>query len=155
MTEADHKAAGRLPTLREYLIHRRYSSAMDMVLDFCEPCLGAELAEPVHACPSYVTLRTSACYSTALINDVVGYPRDVRNGYFHNAIHLASVQYGGSLHDTVQHIHELINEYVERFLSAKSQLVEELARLPLSPRQKSRTQRCVTAYESWIAGFLR
>lgn len=90
-TEADNRAAGRMPTLEEYPALRR-GTVGPYLYDLVEPCLRVEVPVWVHECEPWQQLVSACSDVTAWCNDVASRPKE--RGDVHNFVVLAMRQLG-------------------------------------------------------------
>jgi hypothetical protein len=90
-TEADNRAAGRMPTLEEYPALRR-GTVGPYLYDLVEPCLRVEVPAWVHECEPWQQLVNACSDVTAWCNDVASRPKE--RGDAHNLVVLAMRQLG-------------------------------------------------------------
>lgn len=90
-TEADNRAAGRMPTLEEYPALRR-GTVGPYLYDLVEPCLRVEVPAWVVQCDPWRELVDACSDVTAWCNDVASRPKE--RGDVHNLVELAVRQLG-------------------------------------------------------------
>ncbi|WP_246082955.1 terpene synthase family protein [Nonomuraea diastatica] len=90
-TEADNRAAGRMPTLEEYPELRR-GTVGPYLYDLVEPCLRVEVPGWVHDGEPWRRLVDACSDVTAWCNDVASRPKE--RGDVHNLVVLAMRQLG-------------------------------------------------------------
>ncbi|HEX4816069.1 MAG TPA: terpene synthase family protein [Nonomuraea sp.] len=90
-TEADNRAAGRMPTLEEYPELRR-GTVGPYLYDLVEPCLRVEVPAWVHESEPWQLLVDACSDVTAWCNDVASRPKE--RGDAHNFVVLAMRQLG-------------------------------------------------------------
>lgn len=90
-TEAENRAAGRMPTLEEYPALRR-GTVGPYLYDLVEPCLRVEVPVWVHESEPWQLLVNACSDVTAWCNDVASRPKE--RGDAHNFVVLAMRQLG-------------------------------------------------------------
>ncbi|MEV4564774.1 terpene synthase family protein [Nonomuraea sp. NPDC049419] len=90
-TEADNRAAGRMPTIEEYPELRR-GTVGPYLYDLVEPCLRVEVPAWVHESEPWRLLVDACSDVTAWCNDVASRPKE--RGDVHNFVVLAMRQLG-------------------------------------------------------------
>ncbi|WP_328808215.1 terpene synthase family protein [Nonomuraea antri] len=90
-TEADNRAAGRMPTLEEYPALRR-GTVGPYLYDLVEPCLRVEVPAWMHETEPWQELVNACSDVTAWCNDVASRPKE--RGDVHNFVVLAMRQLG-------------------------------------------------------------
>ncbi|MFG6198292.1 terpene synthase family protein [Nonomuraea sp. JJY05] len=63
--EATDRITGHVPSMADYLPHRRDSVGIEMYLDLCEVVRGTDLGRAVCLLPAFARLRQAACSTTS------------------------------------------------------------------------------------------
>lgn len=129
--ETVDRATDRFPAIWEYREHRRDNVGNHMLLDLCEVTVEAELSEKARRLPSMMNLRKAAIEHTGIINDIRSLEKERANGDHRNVVLLIERNDEVSPDKAVKRAIDISSECVERMLTARRQLPEQLSAVEL------------------------
>jgi (+)-beta-caryophyllene/(+)-caryolan-1-ol synthase len=150
--EAVERRTATLPSLQEFIPHRRNSVGETAFLDMCELVHDADLPDEVRRLPSFVALRNAACDHMGLINDIHSVDKDLKAGYRHNAVFVARQQQDCDLTTAVELVNDLVTGAVLRMIAATDDLPGELAAAGIGSKLGADAMTCAQAYRDLVRG---
>ncbi len=145
--EAVNRAAGTPPALPEYLVMRRYGSAVPTCTALIDVAGGFEVPERDYHDPAVVALTTMAVNVACWANDVTSYPKEVRrSSTVHSLPVVLARRFGAEPEAMLGRVARMHDREVFRYLTLEHR-VRATASGPL--------RRYLDGLRAWMAGNLR
>lgn len=150
--EAVERAAGQVPAVEDYLLHRRDSIGMGMFLDLFEAPPRIDLPGHARQLPGLRALRHAVMDHVALYNDICSAQKEGAVGYYHNAVFVLRHHRGGSVQDAVEKVESMRVACAERAIRAERQLAAQLAAVAVSDPVRAALRRYTEHHRTLLRG---
>lgn len=125
-TEAVDRRSGRVPTVTEYQVHRRYGVDLLNFFDLAELGTRIDLPDAVRHLPAFVSLRHSGVEQIGLFNDICSARKERAAGYRHNIVFILEHHHGCTTQEAVDTANAMVTDCVHRMVAARTALDGEL-----------------------------
>jgi hypothetical protein len=143
-------ATDKVPDLQAFIVHRRDSGAMRIVLDLVEPTSHVELPADWLGSAELRALYDVAGDVVSWENDLGSWRKELARQDRHNLPQVLMASYGCTPQQALDHTRALIHAKTDVFLAGR-RLVERL--LERSPAHVSHTvTTCIDGYQAWMTG---
>jgi len=149
--EARAHASGIMPSIAEYLLQRRETSAWAVVVDLLALQPGTALPNSLRTANTTTRMCTPAGEVMSGMNDILSLPKELARGERHNLVLLIQHQDACPLPDAVDRVHAYITERTSEYLKSKTEFLDHIARS--SPHMYPTGERFTTALEHLIRGI--
>jgi len=150
--EQEWRSAGLVPTMDQYLRHRRISGAMDLCGDLVEAVIDMEISDDARALASYIGYRDAVAMVPGIINDVASYPREHASGHLANLVTVLRAS-GSSEHEAVRRACDTFLLWVHRYQTVEQGWTAELKQL--SNSSAAAAIRWTDEMRGWVGGYPR
>ncbi|WP_143020121.1 terpene synthase family protein [Sinosporangium album] len=151
--EVENRVQGRIPDTDSYIEHKLNIAYVPPSFDVVEFVEHFDVPEAIRTSEPYRRLVLEAGHVVVCTNDIIGLNRELAQGEFHNLVIVLSNDAGCSLEEAVGRVNDMISSRIERFQSAKQELLIVFDELGVGHNTREGTLRCVTGLEHWMRGY--
>ncbi|GJJ14034.1 hypothetical protein Clacol_008291 [Clathrus columnatus] len=118
--QAQYRDSGDIPSLEEYIEHRRMSSGCKPLFHIIEYSLNIEIPEEVLTHPLMVTMKNCVNDFVAFSNDIFSYNVEQARGDEHNMITVMMKKYNLDLQSAVNRVGDLCIDAIKTYQKARA-----------------------------------
>ncbi|WP_443063013.1 terpene synthase family protein [Streptomyces sp. NBC_00440] len=148
--EAVQRAAGQVPHLDDFVLHRRESVAMQPFLSLHGIDAGISLPDSARTLPAYLALRHGVTDHSGLINDICSLEKEAVLGYEHNSVLLLHREHGGTLQQAVEKAGARQRRLTERIQRAEEELLIQTDTARMTGPDRTALHECVRDYRHMV-----
>ncbi|CAE6490517.1 unnamed protein product [Rhizoctonia solani] len=143
-----NKSTERIPTVEEYIQHRREASAMMTALAVVEYTLGLDLPDDVARHPVVMELALAGSDILNWANDIYSFPIEFARGDVHNFVCVAMEHNNLAVEDAIEYVDRRIRQRVDEYVAAKGKLPS------FGPGLDEQVARYIQGIEYFVQGFI-
>ncbi len=148
MWEAENRALGYVPTIDEYIVNRRETSALKSCVDLIYLSEKLSFPDEIRDRDDLRGLADMANDALSWANDVISFPKEYARGDVHNLVTAIKYERGVSVQEAVDEAADYSNRTVAAF-------VELEATVPSFGKEMDKqVDRFISVLKSWIRGNL-
>ncbi|MFD9010390.1 terpene synthase family protein [Streptomyces sp. NPDC059552] len=121
-TEVTARHENRIPSLKEYLAHRREAAGTGWCADLVEVVVDVDLPDKVRQSHAYQAMKDAAAEHCGLLNDMHSMGKERGTGQIHNAVTLVQHHQDCSLEEALHQVNDLATACVHRMEQAMQEL---------------------------------
>ncbi|MFD8086057.1 hypothetical protein ACFV4F_30675 [Kitasatospora sp. NPDC059722] len=150
--EAERRARHEVPTIFEYLVHRRDSGAMHIVYDLAEALVHHAVPPDLYHSREFQDLELAACDIICWQNDLRSLPKELARRDVHNVVLVIQAGVGCSLPEAAARARDMTDARTAWYVQGRRQMehILEASRLPAD--HQDRIRRVLGVYEDWMSG---
>ncbi|CAE6452046.1 unnamed protein product [Rhizoctonia solani] len=143
-----NKSAELIPTVEEYIQHRREASAMMTALAVLEYTLGLKLPDEVASHPVVTQLGITGSDILNWANDIYSFPVEFARGDVHNFVCVAMEHENLGVEEAIAYVDGRIRERVDEYVSIKKNLPS------FGPDLDEQVASYIQGIEYFVQGFI-
>ncbi|CEL56413.1 Alpha-muurolene synthase OS=Coprinopsis cinerea (strain Okayama-7 / 130 / ATCC MYA-4618 / FGSC 9003) GN=COP3 PE=1 SV=1 [Rhizoctonia solani AG-1 IB] len=143
-----NKSTERIPTVEEYIQHRREASAMMTALAVLEYTLELNLPDEVANDPAVIELGIVGSDILNWANDIYSFPVEFARGDVHNFVSVAMEHMNLGVEEAIAYVNQRIQKRVDEYVVTKNKLPK------FGPGMDEQAARYIQGIEYFVQGFI-
>jgi hypothetical protein len=150
--EAERRASHRIPTVSEYITHRRDSGAMHIVYDVAEALVHQEVPPTLYHSREFQDLEVAACDVISWQNDLRSLRKELARHDVHNLVLVLQSGLDCTLAEAAARAQDMTEARMAWYVQGRRQMEHILDASALSAARRHGVRQVLRIYEDWMSG---